>query len=342
MSLTELMVLRSTVHAHTFTDTDGNGQSDGSHAMTRPVKETSARTMLARALLALALAACASSPSQFAPTISLLGEELTPAEMPADRERWLRLELDAARAAWDFQPTEMHAIWVGRRLGYLGSYVAAIEWYREALVTFPDSYRLQRHLGHRCLTVRRLDDAVSHLSKARALAADHPNRLEPDGAPGPSGEPRSSTHGNIDYHLALAHYLRGEFDESAALWMRCIETWARSDDSRIAALHWAYVSLIRAQRPADALAALELVSQTPEVIENFAYADLVQLYRGKLSVESALARENRSPGFEYGLARHLIATGDAERGDTLLLDLTKHASWPSFGVLAAEADLARR
>ena len=76
---------------------------------------------------------------------------------------------------------------------------------------------------------------------AKALTASHANRLEPDGAPGPSGEPRSSTHGNIDYHLALAHYLRGEFARSAELWLGCVQNWAKNDDSRIAALHFFFL-----------------------------------------------------------------------------------------------------
>ncbi|MFT5050160.1 MAG: tetratricopeptide (TPR) repeat protein [Chlamydiales bacterium] len=306
-----------------------------------PLKHSHTRKYALRALLASALAACATHTPAPETTRSLLGAGLVPQELPAPHRGWLQLELDAALAAWEFQPTEMHAIWVGRRFGYLGRYTEAIDWYTEALSTYPDSYRLRRHLGHRFLTVRQLDAAVSTLSEARSLAAEHPNRLEPDGAPGPSGEPRSSTHGNIDYHLALAHYLRGEFTEAADLWMGCVNTWARSDDSRIAALHWLHVSLIRAGRAAQAEAVLDLVSETTDVIENFAYAELVQIYRGQLTVDSVLERELRSPGLEYGLARRLIATGDADRGEAMLRTLSDHASWPSFGVLAAEADLAR-
>lgn len=292
--------------------------------------------------LLLALAACASSPPGATAPSSLTGAPLEAQQIPEGRERWLQLELDAAMAAWEFDPSEMHAVWVGRRLAYLGLYSESISWFRGALATFPDSYRLRRHLGHRLLTIRQLDDAVTVLTVAKALAAPHPNRLEPDGAPGPSGEPRSSTHGNIDYHLALAHYLRGEFDRSAELWLGCTTTWARSDDSRIAALHWAYVSLVRAERSGEAAAALDLVTPRPDVIENFAYADLVSMYRGQLSVESALAREDHSASFEYGLARYVIASGEAELGGELLEALAKRPSWPSFGVLAAEADVAAR
>ena len=128
--------------------------------------------------LLLALAACASSPPGATAPSSLTGAPLEAQQIPEGRERWLQLELDAAMAAWEFDPSEMHAVWVGRRLAYLGLYSESISWFRGALATFPDSYRLRRHLGHRLLTIRQLDDAVTVLTVAKALDAPP----EPSGA----------------------------------------------------------------------------------------------------------------------------------------------------------------
>ena len=128
--------------------------------------------------------------------VSLDGRPLHPLEPSGLPQRWLQAEIDAALAKWALNPTEMNAVWVGRRLAYMSLFTEAIRWYVDALETFPDSYRLRRHLGHRLLTTRAIAPAIETLESARQFAAAHPNRLEPDGAPGPSGEPRSTTHGN--------------------------------------------------------------------------------------------------------------------------------------------------
>jgi len=291
---------------------------------------------------------CASAPVE-APTpvprleaTSLLGAPLTAPPLSEVTERRLELDLESARLALEDAPSEQRTIWVGRRLGYLGRYDEAIRWYLAALVQYPDSYRLRRHLGHRLITVRRLDDAIGVLTEARRLAAEATNRIEPDGAPGPEGEPRSTTHGNIDYHLALAYYARGDFNAAADLWVECARRWAGNDDSRVAAMHWAHVSLLRAGRQEEARSILELVGRYPDVIENVAYLELIQLYRGELKAGALLARKERNAALEYGLSRYLIRLGAGVDGEESLIQLTRRPEWPAFGVLAAEADLAAR
>lgn len=299
------------------------------------------KRLFAVASLALISCACASrGPTPL--TTSLLGAPLAAPERSAPTERWLQLEIDAATAKWHLAPSETSAIWVGRRLAYKSMFPEAIAWYEGAIETYPESYRLRRHVGHRMLTLRRIDAAVEILTAARELAAQHPNRLEPDGAPGPSGEPRSTTHGNIDYHLALAHYLRGEFDRAAELWSLCLTRWSRNDDSRVAAMHWLYTTLVRAGRAGEAILVLETPIDPEDVIENFAYHELVELYRGDLALADLMARDERSAALDYGIARHLLARGDAERGNAMLDDLLLREGWAAFGVLAAEADVARR
>ena len=299
------------------------------------------KRLFAVASLALISCACASRGSAPLAT-SLLGAPLAAPGRSAPTERWLQLEIDAATAKWDLAPSETSAIWVGRRLAYKSMFPEAIAWYEGAIETYPESYRLRRHVGHRMLTLRRIDAAVEILTAARELAAQHPNRLEPDGAPGPSGEPRSTTHGNIDYHLALAHYLRGEFDRAAELWSLCLTRWSRNYDSRVAAMHWLYTSLVRAGRAREAIRVLETPIDPDDVIENFAYHELVELYRGDLALADLMARDERSAALDYGIARHLLARGDAERGNAMLDEILLREGWAAFGVLAAEADVARR
>ena len=289
--------------------------------------------------LLLALAAC-STPPPPPEAMSLLGAPLGAVGPDGLEAEWMQAEADAAHLAWQCNPSELRAIWMGRRLAYMGRFQESISWYAEAIGTFPESYRLRRHMGHRLLTIRQVDAAIVVLEEARTLAGEAPNRLEPDGAPGPEWEPRSTTHGNIDYHLALAHYLKGHYGLAAELWESCANTWARTDDERVAATHWAYMSHVRQGDQAAANRTLALLPRDLDVLENFAYAELIELYRGGVSLEDLLGKEARSAALDYGIARWMIATGDKAAGEALLSSLAARPSWPAFGVLAAEQDLA--
>lgn len=290
--------------------------------------------------LLLAASAC-QSPPPVPDAVSMDGRALTAPALGQSRVDWLDLEIKAAMAKWRLNPSEQNAIWVGRRLAYRGLYADAIGWYLGALETFPESYRLRRHLAHRLLTLRGVDAAIQELNIARALAAQQPNRLEPDGAPGPSGEPRSTTHGNIAYHLALGHYLRGEFSDADRLWQECMERWARNEDSRVAAHYWRILCHVQDGRQAELEALLKVPIDESDVIENFDYLDLVRLFRGKIDRAALLARDGRSAALDYGIARHMIAEGETEAGQALLDDLLQREGWMAFGVLAAEADVSR-
>ena len=128
------------------------------------------KRLFAVASLALISCACASrGPTPL--TTSLLGAPLAAPERSAPTERWLQLEIDAATAKWHLAPSETSAIWVGRRLAYKSMFPEAIAWYEGAIETYPESYRLRRHVGHRMLTLRRIDAAVEILTAARELAA---------------------------------------------------------------------------------------------------------------------------------------------------------------------------
>ncbi|QDV09226.1 hypothetical protein Poly30_47830 [Planctomycetes bacterium Poly30] len=291
------------------------------------------------AACALLLAACSSPPPPPAAT-SLTGQPLPTIGPDGIAARWMEAEADAAHLAWQCDPSEMRAIWMGRRLAYMGRFQEAISWFASAIGTYPESYRLRRHMGHRLLTIREVDAAITVLEEARELAKDAPNRLEPDGSPGPEWEPRSTTHGNIDYHLALGYYLKGEYEKAARLWENCARQWARTDDERVAATHWAYMSWMRLGNELAANAAVRRLPARPDVLENFGYADLIALYRGEIQLEDLLARTDRDAALNYGLARWMIARGDGEAGNALLQELAASPGWPAFGVLAAESDLA--
>ena len=117
------------------------------------------------------LAGCASSLPHPAPkpqpqsVRSLTGEELQPIAIPVDREARLRSDLDTAIAAFNTSQSEDNFIWLGRRYAYLGDYTTAISTFSRGLAKYPQSYKLLRHRGHRYITTRQLDLAITDLSR---------------------------------------------------------------------------------------------------------------------------------------------------------------------------------
>ncbi len=66
--------------------------------------------------------------------------------------------------------------------------------------------------------------------------------MEPDGLPNEQNKPRSTLHTNIWYHLGLAHYLTGDFDEAINAYRECLKA-SSNDDMRVATSYWLYMAL---------------------------------------------------------------------------------------------------
>ena len=274
---------------------------------------------------------------------SLFGDSLERVVPEGERLERLRRDLSEARSLWSAEPKEANAIWVGRRLGYLGRYSEAIEWFTARLQEYPDSYRLLRHRGHRHISLREFAHAEADLTRAWALARDHANQIEPDGAPNAFNIPRSTDHGNILYHLALAIHLQGRWEESAKAWTACQEA-ATNDDSRASALNWRYQALMRAGRPNEAREALFGVRSDWDVIENHAYLDLCLLYADRLDLSDVVGSESdaiQDVTRRYGVSAWRYAKGDVKGARADWSALVESGPWNAFGVIAAEADLAR-
>ena len=245
--------------------------------------------------------------------------------------------------AWEAEPEDEHAIvWYGRRTAYTGDYAAAVDIYTRGLEFHPDSARLLRHRGHRWISLREFDRAVADLQRAAELTANAPDVVEADGMPNERGIPTSSLHTNVWYHLALAHYCRGEFADAQRCWEACLSA-SRNPDMECAARYWLFHAATRAGDARAAAAALAPVRPGWILIENHAYHELLLLYGGTgdppaLAHEHAEAVDSATRG--YGLARWYAMQGDVLKERTLLIALAAVES-AAFGCIAAEADLAR-
>ncbi len=110
-----------------------------------------------------------SLPAQTPEATSLFGKPLI--SPPPTGETKTRLDADLAKAQTDYDrdPSSADAaIWLGRRLGYLGRFRDAIDAYTKGIATHPNEPRLYRHRGHRYITIRKFDLAITDLHHARS------------------------------------------------------------------------------------------------------------------------------------------------------------------------------
>lgn len=286
-------------------------------------------------LAAAALAAAAAEPQ----AISLLGKPLYAPEPSAEA----LANLEAARENYRQAPGDAEAIiWLGRRIAYTGDYRGAIEVFSEGIRKHPDDARFYRHRGHRYISVRDFDRAIADLERAAVLIEGTENEVEPDGLPNALGIPVSTLHGNIWYHLGLAHYLKHDWGAALAAYDRAFAS-GDNDDNRVSTTHWRYMILRRMGRDDDARAVLDVISTDMNVIENFGYYDLCLFYKGARTFDELVAANEDTPGGSavgYGLANWLMVEGETGRGRAMLEDLAANDGWSAFGVIAAEADLA--
>ena len=279
-----------------------------------------------------------------AEAISLLGEPLHPPQSPPEVAAQRAEDIDAARAGYEADPDDADAIiWLGRRIGYTARYRDAIEIFSEGIRKHPEDARMYRHRGHRWISVREFDRAIEDLSHAVTLVEGTPDEVEPDGQPNERGIPTSTLQSNIHYHLALAHYLKGDFETA----LRSYEDYfavTTNPDQLVAISHWWYMALRRLTREEEAAAVLEPITADLDVIENTSYHRLLLMYKGEIEADELWDPESEDPAgvaIAYGVANWHFYNGRAEQGEEMFRRILEGSGWAGFGYIAAEAEIAR-
>ncbi|NQX76487.1 tetratricopeptide repeat protein [Gilvibacter sp.] len=235
-------------------------------------------------------------------------------------------------------------IWYGRFTAYTGDYRGAIDIYSEGLKQFPNNSRLLRHRGHRQISIRQLDKAIADLERATNVILDETNSLEDDGMPNAEGIRLTTKHGNIFYHLGLAHYLKGNYESSLMAYQKCLEL-SQNNDGLVSATHWIVLSLKALGRDDEIAAYLEPIKQELEVIENASYLNACLFYKGVKPLDELYNPEaeinSSNSALKYGLARWSYLNEKQEQAMMILKDILDGDDWASFGYIAAEVDLSR-
>ncbi len=279
--------------------------------------------------------------------ISLLGDTLRAFPIAAETRTRYERQLAEARAAYERSPQNADSIiWYGRRLGYLGRIREAIDVYSRGIALHPDNPWLYRHRGHRYITVRELDKSIADFERAAQLVAGKPDEIEPDGQPNAQNTPIGTLHSNIDYHLALAHYLEGDFERALPVYAREL-AGARNDDRKVSIAHWYYMALRRLGRDDEAAAVVAPITRQMKVIENDTYHRLLLLYKGDLPADSVLSLDSTGEmsvtdaTAAYGIGNWHLYNGRPAEARRIFERIIAGGQWGAFGYIAAEAELAR-
>lgn len=259
----------------------------------------------------------------------------------------LEARLAEARANFAAKPNNPDtAIWLGRRLSYLGRFSEAIEVYTKGIAQFPNDARLYRHRGHRYITLRRFDLAITDFEKAVKLIRGKPDEIEPDGQPNARNIPTSTLQFNIWYHLGLAHYLTGNNTRALKAYRECLKV-SKNPDAMVATTHWLYMTLRRMNRTDEATKLVASISEPLDVIENDGYYKLLLMYKGATKPEALLQeaqKQGNSPAAHsvlYGVGNWYLYNGRRNEATTIFRTMLQSDQWTSFGYIAAESDVKR-
>ncbi|MFO8175365.1 MAG: tetratricopeptide repeat protein [Longimicrobiales bacterium] len=222
-------------------------------------------------------------------------------------------------------------------------YRQAMELYTRAIELAPEDWRPYRYRGHRHISLREFDAAVADLERARSLAP---------------------LNWDVAYHLGLAYYLSGRFQDASAEYRRCLglaqdpvaraasgddfRSCSRNGDdpeSRVAMTEWAVRAALRAGQEEEVVKLLQEIPTDLDVEENVAYYHDLLFYKGLMTEEEILNPGPHAPyrreTVGYGVANWILTHGDTTRAITLLEELARDPWWPGFGRVASEADLVR-
>ncbi len=257
--------------------------------------------------------------------------------------------------------------------GYIGNHAGSVALLTEALEQFPGDISLLRHRGHRRISMRDFDGAVDDLLASAALLPDtedeyemYQRHVEPDGMrlilgkdaefdhhpkvadvtdPALAAEYNTTLHTSVWYHLGVAHYVRGEFEETVTTMTNAHET-ARHYEGLVASLDWTYMSLRRLGKTEEAAKILERFAEVVDTADltGLGYADRLHLYSGDLDAEGLRASVTDQPlvaaTIGYGLGNWYLYNGDAETAQSVFREVVASGAKAAIGYIAAQVDLA--
>ncbi|HEY0306493.1 MAG TPA: hypothetical protein VGC44_16075 [Longimicrobiales bacterium] len=264
---------------------------------------------------------------------------------PLAAQQNLEENLKQAQAVYARDTTNADAIiWLGRRHAYLGHYQEAIDIFTKGIALHARDARMYRHRGHRYITLRKFDEAIADLQRAAELTRGQPDEIEPDGAPNAYNIPTSTLQSNIWYHLALAHYLKHDFERALPAWEQAMRV-STNNDMHVATADWLYMTLRRMGRTLEAERVLLPIRKDMRILENHAYHKRLLMYKGELKPDALLSEQTddavQLATYGYGVANWYLYNGQKEKALELFKKIVAGKNPAAFGYIAAEVELAK-
>jgi len=244
---------------------------------------------------------------------------------PAGVEYRSQLDTGAIAQAESALAAEPHNV---DRLIQLGVAQSGARQFREAIETFtrglaiaPGNPMLYRWRGHRYLSVRELDRAMTDLTRGFQL---------------------DSTNYGVLYHLGIVRFARGDFAGAADAFARA-QPRAPDAGELAGATDWRWMSLMRAGKSAEARAMLDRRPDSLPVAN--AYARRLKLYRGEIGPDSVFTPADTGDvqvaTLSYGIGNWYLVRGDTTRARQWFDRSIRSGGWPAFGFIISEIELRR-
>jgi tetratricopeptide (TPR) repeat protein len=238
----------------------------------------------------------------------------------------------AAQAKVDADPKNVELILaLGNAQAGVWRMADAIATYTKGLDIDPDNVGLLLNRGHRYVSTRQYDTALKDL--AAAMDQIHPDPLKSE----------LNDAFEIQYHIGVAYYLKGEYAKAIPAWDKCREL-AQTDDQRASSSDWSYMTYRRAKRDAEAAAILEKVSPTWKITGSPYYFERLLFYKG-LKKESEMLGEKPADvavaTVYYRLGNWYLMNGDRTKAKSYFEKSVASKAWAAWGYIGSQADLAK-
>ena len=216
----------------------------------------------------------------------------------------------------------------------MGYYKEAIKLFTLGIKNHPNDARFYRHRGHRYISTRQYDNAITDFEKAVQLIDGKTDQIEPDGLPNAKNIPLSTLHGNIWYHLGLAYYLKNDMNNALKAFNNRSVTH-KYDDNIVSGGHWLYMINRRLNKIKESNTVIHEVQQDMDIIENMSYHQSCLFYKGMLKESDIVIDEVAL----YSLANwYVYEKNDTIKAKQYYQNLLSTGNPYSFAYIAGEAD----
>ena len=272
------------------------------------------------------------NPTKTIETITLLGDTLRSLEIKKGKS--FNQFQSAQITYFNNQNNAEALIWYGRRTAYMGYYQEAIKLFTLGIKNHPNDARFYRHRGHRYISTRQYDKAISDFEKAVQLIDGHEDQIEPDGLPNAKNITLSTLQGNIWYHLGLAYYLKNDMNNALKAFNNRSVTH-KYDDNIVSGGHWLYMINRRLNKIEESNTVINEVHQNMDIIENMSYHQSCLFYKGLLKESEIVIDEVAL----YSLANwYVYKKNDTVKAKQYYQNLLGTGNPYSFAYIAGEAD----